>query len=142
MTSAPVASGPVRVGDGAGQSPCSGGRGDVEDLVDQCRNPEGYGEKQHHLHGHTEGDDRHPGRGHGGHSIQRRNGETGEEGDDGHSQPASPSTATTAVLLFGFSTAPMHPLLVLTAAEQTSAAAADRMIGFQAPRSVARSSHR
>jgi hypothetical protein len=55
------------------------------------------------------------------------------EEDDGHSQPASPSTATTAVLLFGFSTAPMYPLLVLTAVERTSAAAADRMIGFEAP---------
>jgi hypothetical protein len=64
------------------------------------------------------------------------------EEDDGHAQPASPSTATTAVLLFGFSTAPVYPLLVLTAAERTSAAAADRMIGFQAPRSVPRSSHR
>jgi hypothetical protein len=53
MTSAPVATGPVRVGDRAGQSPCLGGRGDVEDLVDQCRNPEGYGEKQHHVHERT-----------------------------------------------------------------------------------------
>jgi fucose permease len=44
----------------------------------------------------------------------------------------TPSTATTAVLLFGLSTAPMYPLLVLTTAERTSAAVADRLIGFQA----------
>jgi fucose permease len=45
---------------------------------------------------------------------------------------ATPSTATAAVLLFGLSTAPMYPLLVLTTAERTSAAVADRVIGFQA----------
>jgi hypothetical protein len=59
--------------------------------VDQCRNPAGYVEKQHHSaeeHGHTEGVDRHPGRGYGeGHCIQRRNGETGGEEDDGHPPP-------------------------------------------------------
>ncbi len=45
---------------------------------------------------------------------------------------ATPSTATTAILLFGLSTAPMYPLLVLTTAQRTSAAVADRLIGFQA----------
>lgn len=45
---------------------------------------------------------------------------------------ATPSTATTAVLLFGLSTAPMYPPLVLTTAERASAAVADRMFGFQA----------
>jgi MFS family permease len=49
---------------------------------------------------------------------------------------ATPSTATTAVLLFGLSTAPMYPLLVLTTAERTSAAVADRVIGFQAAASA------
>jgi MFS family permease len=45
-------------------------------------------------------------------------------------------TATAAMLLFGFSTAPMYPLLVPTTAERTSAAVADRMIGFQAAASA------
>jgi fucose permease len=49
---------------------------------------------------------------------------------------ATPATATMAVLLFGFSTAPMYPLLVLTTAERTSAAVANRMIGFQAAASA------
>jgi MFS family permease len=49
---------------------------------------------------------------------------------------ANPSTATTAVLLFRLSTAPMYPLLVLTTAERTSAAVADRLIGFQAAASA------
>jgi fucose permease len=49
---------------------------------------------------------------------------------------ATPSAATTAMLLFGLSTAPMYPLLVLTTAERTSAAVADRLIGFQAAASA------
>jgi hypothetical protein len=49
---------------------------------------------------------------------------------------ATPVTATAAVLLLGLSTAPMYPLLVLTTAERTSAAVADRMIGFQAAASA------
>jgi fucose permease len=49
---------------------------------------------------------------------------------------ATPSTATTAVLLFGLSTAPMYPLLVLTTAERTSSAVADRLIGLQAAASA------
>ena len=40
--------------------------------------------------------------------------------------------ATAAVLLFGVAAAPMYPLLVLTTAERTSPAVADRVIGFQA----------
>ena len=64
------------------------------DSADQCRDSEGYGEKQHHppeKHGHAEEDDRHPGRRHGeGHRIQRRNRETGGEEDDGHPPPAHP----------------------------------------------------
>jgi hypothetical protein len=38
--------------------------------------------------------------------------------------------------LFGLSTAPIYPLLVLTTAERTSAAVADRLIGFQAAASA------
>jgi fucose permease len=49
---------------------------------------------------------------------------------------ATPSTATTAMLLFGLSTAPMYPLLILTTAERTSAAVADHLIGFQAAASA------
>ena len=49
---------------------------------------------------------------------------------------ATPRTATTAMLLFGLSIAPMYPLLVLTTAERTSPAVADRMIGFQAAASA------
>src|SRR4029450_11117416 len=60
--------------------------------VDQGRNPEGYGEKQHHPpeeDGRTERNDRHPRRGYGeGHRVQRRNGETGGEEDNRHSPPA------------------------------------------------------
>jgi hypothetical protein len=68
------------------------GRALAQDSVDQRRAPEGYGEIQHNPpeeDGDTEGNDRHPGRGHGeGHCVQRRNGETGGEEDDGHSPPA------------------------------------------------------
>jgi fucose permease len=49
---------------------------------------------------------------------------------------ATPSTATIAMLLFGLSTAPIYPLLVLTTAERTSAAVAERLIGFQAAASA------
>ena len=45
---------------------------------------------------------------------------------------ATPSTATTAMLLFGLSTAPMYPLLILTTAERTSAAVADHLAAASA----------
>lgn len=44
----------------------------------------------------------------------------------------APLPAMLAVLLFGLATAPMYPLLVLTTAERTSPAVADRVVGFQA----------
>jgi fucose permease len=44
---------------------------------------------------------------------------------------ATPGTATAAVLLFGLSTAPIYPLLILTTAERTSSAVASPLIGFQ-----------
>ena len=37
-----------------------------------------------------------------------------------------------AVLLFGLAAAPVYPLLILTTAERTSAAAADAVVGYQA----------
>jgi hypothetical protein len=52
-------------------------------------------------------------------------------GDRSHTR-----TATIAMLLFGLSTAPMYSLLVLTTAERTSTAVADRMIRFQAAASA------
>jgi hypothetical protein len=58
MTSAPVATGSDPRGRPRRTITLLGGRGDVEDLVDHCRNPEGYGEKQHHPHeedGHRRG---------------------------------------------------------------------------------------
>lgn len=43
-----------------------------------------------------------------------------------------PPGAMAAVLLFGFAAAPVYPLLILTTAERTSAAAADAVVGYQA----------
>ena len=40
--------------------------------------------------------------------------------------------AMVGVLLFGFSAAPVYPLLVLTTAERTSASVADAVVGYQA----------
>jgi fucose permease len=44
----------------------------------------------------------------------------------------SPVAAVAGTLLFGLAGAPVYPLLILTTAERTSAAAADRVIGYQA----------
>jgi fucose permease len=43
-----------------------------------------------------------------------------------------PTTAMVAVVLFGLACAPIYPLLILTTAERTSPAVADRVVGFQA----------
>ncbi len=43
-----------------------------------------------------------------------------------------PPGSMAAVLLFGFAAAPVYPLLILTTAERTSAAAADAVVGYQA----------
>ena len=65
---------------------------DIEALVDQCRDTEGYGKKQCHPpdeDGEPERDDRHPGCGHGkAHRVQRRKADTGRDEDDRNSPAA------------------------------------------------------
>jgi MFS family permease len=47
-----------------------------------------------------------------------------------------PIAAAAGVILLGLAVAPIYPLLVLTTAERTAAASADRLVGFQAAAST------